>query len=86
MIRPDGYVKVLDFGLAKLIESTLRYLSQMHHQKVMTGSGVIIGTVGYMSPEQARGQTVDARSDIFNLGTVITRWLPDGNFRRRNDQ
>jgi len=72
MIRPDGYVKVLDFGLAKLIESTAQVpVSDASTRKVMTGSGVIIGTVGYMSPEQARGQTVDARSDIFNLGTVI---------------
>ena len=72
MIRPDGYVKVLDFGLAKLIESTAQVpSSDAPTRKVMTGSGVIIGTVGYMSPEQARGQTVDARSDIFNLGTLI---------------
>jgi Tol biopolymer transport system component len=72
MIRPDGYIKVLDFGLAKLIESTAPVpISDAPTRKVMTGSGVIIGTVGYMSPEQARGQTVDARSDIFNLGTVI---------------
>ena len=72
MIRPDGYVKVLDFGLAKLIESTLPISSdEAPTRKIMTGSGMIIGTVGYMSPEQARGQTVDARSDIFNLGAVI---------------
>jgi len=72
MIRPDGYVKVLDFGLAKLIESTSPLpISEAATRKVMTGSGVIIGTVGYMSPEQARGQAVDARSDIFNLGTVM---------------
>ncbi len=72
MIRPDGYVKVLDFGLAKLIESTSPLpIAEAPTRRVMTGSGVIIGTVGYMSPEQARGQTVDARSDIFNLGAVI---------------
>ncbi len=72
MIRPDGYVKVLDFGLAKLTEpKSERSFAEAPTQKVRTGSGVVIGTVGYMSPEQARGQTVDARSDIFNLGTVI---------------
>ncbi len=72
MIRPDGYVKVLDFGLAKLIEhASPMSVAEAPTRKVKTGSGVVIGTVGYMSPEQARGQTVDARSDIFNLGAVI---------------
>ena len=72
MIRPDGYVKVLDFGLAKLSEpDSAHAFAEAVTQKIKTGSGVVIGTVGYMSPEQARGQAVDARSDIFNLGAVI---------------
>lgn len=71
MIRPDGYVKVLDFGLAKLVESTETPSAEAPTRKVQTGSGLILGTVGYMSPEQARGQTIDARSDIFSLGAVI---------------
>jgi serine/threonine protein kinase/tricorn protease-like protein len=72
MIRPDGYVKVLDFGLAKLSEpDSAELFTEASTQIVKTGSGVVIGTVGYMSPEQARGQEVDARSDIFNLGAVI---------------
>ncbi len=72
MIRPDGYVKVLDFGLAKLTEpASPMAAAEAPTKKVKTGSGMIMGTVGYMSPEQARGQTVDARSDIFNLGAVI---------------
>ncbi len=71
MIRPDGYVKVLDFGLAKLIEPGSPMSVAEAPTKVKTGSGMIMGTVGYMSPEQARGLTVDARSDIFNLGAVI---------------
>jgi eukaryotic-like serine/threonine-protein kinase len=73
MIRPDGYVKVLDFGLAKLSESESESASfgEASTRALRTGSGVVIGTVGYMSPEQARGQSVDARSDIFNLGAVI---------------
>jgi serine/threonine protein kinase/Flp pilus assembly protein TadD len=72
MIRPDGYVKVLDFGLAKLTEhASPMSAAEATTKRVKTGSGMIIGTVGYMSPEQARGQTVDARSDIFNLGAVI---------------
>lgn len=72
MIRPDGYLKVLDFGLAKLSERESEDLfAELSTRGIKTGSGVVIGTVGYMSPEQARGQIVDARSDIFNLGTVI---------------
>ena len=72
MIRPDGYVKVLDFGLAKLTEhASPMSIAEGLTKQVRTGSGMIMGTVGYMSPEQARGQTVDARSDIFNLGAVI---------------
>jgi Tol biopolymer transport system component/serine/threonine protein kinase len=71
MIRPDGYVKVLDFGLAKLAEPALVQAAPEAPTQLKTGSGVVMGTIGYMSPEQARGQAVDARSDIFNLGTVI---------------
>jgi Tol biopolymer transport system component len=71
MIRPDGYVKVLDFGLAKLSEPKSAELSTEAPTQLKTQTGVVMGTIGYMSPEQARGQTVDARSDIFNLGTVI---------------
>jgi eukaryotic-like serine/threonine-protein kinase len=72
MLRPDGYVKVLDFGLAKLADpSSPMSMAEAQTKKVRTGSGVIIGTVGYMSPEQARGKAVDPRSDIFSLGAVI---------------
>src|SRR5215813_5138221 len=72
MLRPDGYVKVLDFGLAKLAETPSSLpAAEAPTKKVKTASGVIIGTVGYMSPEQARGQQVDARTDIFSLGAVI---------------
>ncbi len=71
MLRPDGYMKVLDFGLAKLTEQPSVSADEAPTKQVRTGSGVIIGTVGYMSPEQARGKSVDARSDIFSLGAVI---------------
>ena len=72
MIRQDGYVKVLDFGLAKLSEEVPSISAdEAPTRQVRTGSGVIIGTAGYMSPEQARGKPVDARSDIFSLGAVI---------------
>ena len=72
MVRPDGYVKVLDFGLAKLTEqATPAVAAEAPTIQVRTGSGIVIGTAGYMSPEQARGQAVDGRSDIFSLGAVI---------------
>src|SRR5438094_473510 len=73
MIRPDSYVKVLDFGLAKLTEQNLASdnqdltITNTQH----THAGLLLGTPRYMSPEQARGQPADARSDIWSLGTVI---------------
>lgn len=76
MLRPDGYVKVLDFGLAKLSEQTTPALAaEAPTIQVRTGSGIVIGTAGYMSPEQARGLSVDHRSDIFSLGAVIYEML-----------
>jgi eukaryotic-like serine/threonine-protein kinase len=63
---------VLDFGLAKLAEqSSAAVAAEAPTRQIRTGSGVVIGTAGYMSPEQARGKEVDARSDIFSLGAVI---------------
>ncbi|HEX3232489.1 MAG TPA: serine/threonine-protein kinase, partial [Pyrinomonadaceae bacterium] len=95
MLRPDGLVKVLDFGIAKLIERPSApqsppvdadqetvALNDPYANKVdpykstadplnETATGVIMGTVTYMSPEQLRGQKVDARADIFSLGVVL---------------
>src|SRR5262245_36722275 len=69
MLRPDGYVKVLDFGLAKLNEHPAR--DPTRSDKVETDPGTVLGTVSYMSPEQARGLETDARSGIFSLGVVL---------------
>ncbi len=74
MLRPDGIVKVLDFGLAKLTESSMRPLNHSAAH-VTTQPGIVMGTVSYMSPEQARGLTVDSRSDLFSLGVVIYELL-----------
>lgn len=69
VVRPDGYAKVLDFGLAKLTEK--RGGTSESSTIVNTDPGVVMGTARYMSPEQARGLTVDERTDIFSLGVVI---------------
>jgi serine/threonine protein kinase len=71
MIRNDGIVKVLDFGLAKLVESAPIESEDETGMQGVTQAGTIIGTVAYMSPEQARGTTLDARTDIFSLGVVL---------------
>jgi serine/threonine-protein kinase len=71
MVRPDGLVKVLDFGLAKLTEGPRAEREAPRVEAERTESGVVMGTVRYMSPEQARGEKTDMRSDIFSLGVVL---------------
>jgi tetratricopeptide (TPR) repeat protein len=72
MVRADGYVKVLDFGLARpfLVETPAS-----DRATDITGPGIILGTVRYMSPEQARGETVASASDVFSLGLVLYELL-----------
>lgn len=72
MLRKDGFVKVLDFGLAKLSAPAGSPIdSNAETVRVNTEPGTIIGTVAYMSPEQARGLHLDARTDIWSLGVVL---------------
>jgi serine/threonine protein kinase/tetratricopeptide (TPR) repeat protein len=73
MLRSDGYVKVLDFGIAKLTEPRSRMVDPETStiELIDTGVGKVIGTPEYMSPEQARGQETDHRTDIWSLGVVL---------------
>jgi serine/threonine protein kinase len=76
MLRPDGYVKVVDFGLAKLTEILPQQQSGHDVQTVvLTEPRILMGTVKYMSPEQLREKTVDERTDIWSLGVVLNEML-----------
>ncbi len=84
MVRPDGLVKVLDFGLAKLTEMRKSERGTRNESDIPPSSflvppstmpGTVMGTVSYMSPEQARGLDVDARTDIFSLGVMLYELL-----------
>lgn len=76
MLRKDGYLKVLDFGLAKLAESgSPENLDAATKMLDKTTPGLVMGTVSYMSPEQARGREIDPRSDIFSFGVVLYEML-----------
>ena len=77
-VTPEGKVKILDFGLAKAFEAEVSFADISQSPTLteeMTRAGVILGTAAYMSPEQARGKTVDKRADIFAFGAVLYELL-----------
>lgn len=71
LVTPRGQAKILDFGLAKLVQVTDQNLSGENTMSRLTQAGMIVGTIAYMSPEQTRGEPLDARTDIFSLGCVL---------------
>src|SRR5262245_34813481 len=76
-VTKDGRIKILDFGLAKLLGENdgSRALDELSTRRVATDPGVVMGTIGYMSPEQLRGRPADHRSDIFSFGAILYEML-----------
>ena len=75
MVSDDGFVKILDFGIAKLVEPPKPSSGDLTEAATAlmgnTRAGIVMGTVGYMSPEQAQGKAIDTRSDIFSFGSIL---------------
>src|ERR1019366_177883 len=74
-ITNDGHVKILDFGLAKFTRPEADLSDEAPTIQVATEAGTVLGTAGYMSPEQVRGKRADSRSDIFSFGAILYEML-----------
>ncbi|MGH9461019.1 MAG: protein kinase domain-containing protein, partial [Vicinamibacteria bacterium] len=87
LVSEQGYAKIIDFGLAKLVEPLFRDDENSQAAtatRLATREGTIMGTVAYMSPEQARGASVDARSDVFSFGVLLSEMLSGESPFRKN--
>src|SRR3989442_385655 len=74
-VTKDGRIKILDFGLAKLTQTKADSIATAHTLDEQTEPGMVMGTVGYMSPEQVRGEAADHRADIFSFGAILYEML-----------
>lgn len=83
-LTKDGRIKILDFGLAKLVQNTNERHDGVTLTSSHTAAGVVMGTASYMAPEQVRGEPVDARTDIFALGAVLYEMLAGKRAFRRD--
>jgi len=83
-ITKDGRVKILDFGLAKLIQAPSAHLDERTLTSSHTVAGVVMGTASYMAPEQVRGEPADTRTDIFSFGSVLYEMLSGARSFRRD--
>lgn len=86
MLTPEEQIKVLDFGLAKIIQPKRLFEGEIDNKSSFSQNGLIIGTVSYMSPEQLRGEKIDYQSDIFSVGIILYELIAKKNPFSRKSQ
>lgn len=86
MLTNEGQIKILDFGLAKVLQKKSGSATETDGNSHFSQNGMVVGTVAYMSPEQLRGERIDYRSDIFSLGIIFYELLTKENPFKRNSQ